>query len=241
MTHHTAIDADVARIQRLDAVPRILAAVARVTGMRFAAVARVTDATWTCCAALDELGFGLGAGDDLELDTTICSEIRQHGKPVVFGSARNDPVYATHHTPLRYGLESYISVPILLRDGGFFGTLCAIDSRPADLDDPRVLQTLELFAELIGLQLEAEEELESAHASLRDARLRARMASATESEIRDLLQPAVTMLYMLRTSTTLAGEDRELVAELDDSFGNILSLLRHKLDAALGRVEMGSD
>lgn len=238
MTQDESFAADVSSIQRMAAVPRILANVARLTGMRFAAVARVTDSAWTCCAVLDELGFGLEPGGQLELRTTICSEIRQHGQPVVFGDASADPVFAAHHTPAHYGLQSYISVPIFRSNGVFFGTLCAIDSRPADLQDPAIVESLKLFAELIGLQLEAVEDLDTARASLRAADLRAAIVSASESEIRNLLQPAVTTLYMLRTSDTLGDADRALVTELEDSFADVTKLLRRKLDAALGRVEM---
>ena len=35
-----------------------------------------------------------------------------------------------------YGFQSYISMPIILTDGSFFGTLCAIDPRPRKLNNP---------------------------------------------------------------------------------------------------------
>ena len=37
-----------------------------------------------------------------------------------------DTTFAGHHTPAMYGFQSYISVPIILADGTFFGTLCAM-------------------------------------------------------------------------------------------------------------------
>ncbi|MDB5656255.1 MAG: histidine kinase, partial [Tardiphaga sp.] len=75
--------ADIAAIQRIDAVPRILEVVCRTTGMGFAAVARVTDERWVCCAVRDEIEFGLGTGGELKLETTICHEIRQTREAVV--------------------------------------------------------------------------------------------------------------------------------------------------------------
>jgi hypothetical protein len=45
------IAADVETIGRLGSVPTILQTVAHTTGMRFAAIARVTDTNWTACAA----------------------------------------------------------------------------------------------------------------------------------------------------------------------------------------------
>jgi hypothetical protein len=55
----TDIAADIAAVQRIDAVPRILEIVRRSTGMGFAAVARVTEKRWVCCAVRDEIDFGL--------------------------------------------------------------------------------------------------------------------------------------------------------------------------------------
>src|SRR6187402_2643748 len=132
------IDASIEAISRLPVVPRILDAVVRATGMRFAAVARVTENRWTACAVRDDLGFGLKPGEDLVLETTICNDIRSHPQPVVFGHASEHPIYSKHHTPKHYGLESYASVPIFTVAGEFFGTLCAIDSRPAAIDEEQL-------------------------------------------------------------------------------------------------------
>jgi hypothetical protein len=46
---------DIDAIQRIDAVPHILEIVCLSTGMGFAAVARVTDGRWICCAVRDEI------------------------------------------------------------------------------------------------------------------------------------------------------------------------------------------
>lgn len=237
MPDHSVVDSDIRSIQSIDAVPRILATVARITGMRFAAVARVTDTRWTACAVQDDLAFGLAPGGELELESTICNEIRQHRQPVVFGHASQHPLYATHHTPLQYGLESYISVPIFRRDGEFFGTLCAIDNRPAELDDPLVVSSLQLFAELIGTQLELSDDLDATRLRLRDSEFREQVLASTERDIRDLLQPIVTNLYLLRTSGGASGEASTLVADMEASCEQLTSLLRGKLDVALGRIE----
>ena len=48
----------VAAIGRIDAVPTLLAVLRETTGMRFAAVARVTEKVWTVCAVQDGLHLG---------------------------------------------------------------------------------------------------------------------------------------------------------------------------------------
>ena len=170
-----SIARDIAAINRIEAVPTILKAVTHTTGMRFAAVARVTDSHWIACAVHDGIDFGLRPGGELDLQTTICNEIRQTGEPVVFGQASAHPVFAGHLTPARYGFESYISVPIVRGDGSFFGTLCALDPLPARLDDPHVLQTLELFAQLIATQLDADDRLARSDEELSASRDRAKL------------------------------------------------------------------
>ncbi|MBB3945221.1 signal transduction histidine kinase [Rhizobium skierniewicense] len=162
----TDFSSDIARVAAIAAVPTILDVVLRMTGMGFAAVARVTEDRWITCQALDHVGFGLKPGDELPVESTLCNEIRDHRKTIVFDNADEDPVYRDHHTPRIYGLRSYISEPIILSDGRFFGTLCAIDPNPAKIKNPQVLGTFKLFAELIGQHLDSGERLKVAHETL---------------------------------------------------------------------------
>lgn len=57
-------------LDHLDAVQTSLRVLRRVTGLRIALVARVTDSTWTASAILDDAGFGIKTGDELDLSTT---------------------------------------------------------------------------------------------------------------------------------------------------------------------------
>jgi GAF domain-containing protein len=115
------VESSVEAIQSIDAVPSILDVVCMTTGMGFAAVARVTEERWIACSVKDNVAFGLKPGGELKLETTICHEIRQHRQAVVIDNVAEDPLYASHHTPAMYGLQSYISIPIVLPDGRFSG------------------------------------------------------------------------------------------------------------------------
>lgn len=148
-TFHHDVDA----IQRLDVVPRILKTASLLTGQGFVAVARVTDDRWVACAALDEIGMGLLPGDELNIKTTICRDVRLNRESVVIDHVAEDAQFNCHPTPALYGFQSYISVPITLPDGELFGTLCAIDPKPAALKDSPALETFTLFADLIGRHL----------------------------------------------------------------------------------------
>ena len=85
----------------------------------------------------DEIAFGLEPGGELEVETTICHEIRQSREAGGHRPRREDAVYCGHHTPALYGFQSYISMPIFSPDGSFFGTLCAIDPQPARAEHAR--------------------------------------------------------------------------------------------------------
>lgn len=147
--------ADVAAVQSIDSVRTILSEVCSITGMGFAAVARVTDERWIACQVQDDIGFGLDAGEELEIRTTICHEIRNSGVGVYIDHVRDEPTWRTHPTPIMYGFQSYLSVPIVRGDGSFFGTLCAIDPEPRPVSLKTVIATIEQFAARIGYELDA--------------------------------------------------------------------------------------
>jgi signal transduction histidine kinase len=150
-----SIKKDIDRIGRIAVIPTILAVITQTTGMGFAAVARVTRDRWVACGVRDEIDFGLRPGDELKIETTICNEIRDSGKAVIIDHVSEDAGFCDHHTPKMYGFQSYISMPIFLQDGAFFGTLCAIDPRPNKLKNERVIGMFTLFAQLISFHLAA--------------------------------------------------------------------------------------
>src|ERR1700761_8343150 len=104
-----AIAHDVARVGRMGSVPSMLRVICKNTGMGFAAVARVTDGTWTACAVQDDIQFGLLPGGQLDVQTTLCREARSARQEIVIDHASQDPIYFNHHTPRIYKIESYIS------------------------------------------------------------------------------------------------------------------------------------
>ena len=159
---------DIDSILNMASVTSLLHVVSRSTGMRFVAIARVTDKKWITCVSRDENNFGLASGDELELETTLCNEIGQHTDPIVIENVSGDPRYRSHHTPAQYGFQSYISFPIHRRDGRFFGTLCAMDPSPAKLEDRQVRELFELCTELISHHLDSMEQLREVSASLRE-------------------------------------------------------------------------
>ncbi|MEN5417915.1 GAF domain-containing sensor histidine kinase [Stenotrophomonas sp. TWI169] len=233
---------DVAEIGRIEAVPRILETVAHITGSRFTAIARVTETTWTACATLDTLGFGLVPGGQLVLETTICDEIRQSSTSVVFARASTHPLYSKHHTPRIYGLESYASVPIHRPDGRFFGTLCAIDSSPGNFDEAHVRRSMELLAELVGNYLDKEDRLQEAETALSDAQrdsdLRDQFIAVLGHDLRSPLQAISVAADALEVEATSARQ-QQMLAHIASGVTRMDGLINDVLDFARGRLGGG--
>jgi GAF domain-containing protein len=104
-------------------------------------------------AILDRIGIGMAAGDELDLKTTICDEVRGHGQAIIIDDVAADPLYRDHPTPRLYGFRSYISAPIQMADGEIFGTLFAVDLAPARLSNSNALLSFDLLAGLVALEL----------------------------------------------------------------------------------------
>ncbi|TKT88812.1 GAF domain-containing sensor histidine kinase [Dyadobacter frigoris] len=163
-----SLSRDIENVKQIPIVSTMLEVVCRTTGMGFAAIARVTQDKWIACSVRDEILFGLEPGGELPIETTICNEIRDSRKAVIIDDVGTDLTYANHHTPQIYGFKSYISVPIFLRNGEFFGTLCAIDPKPADLNNAKTIGMFKLFTDLISFHLHSIDVLEKSNAAVLD-------------------------------------------------------------------------
>ncbi|MBD0413087.1 GAF domain-containing sensor histidine kinase [Oryzicola mucosus] len=234
--------ADIDAIGRIAAVPTILDVVCRTTGMRFAAVARVTEDRWITCDVLDSLDFGLSPGDELKVETTICHEIRQSQEPVVIDNVAEDGLYCGHQTPAMYGFQSYISMPIVLKDGQFFGTLCALDPLPAKLKNPETIGMFQLFAQLIASQLEADEELSKTRTALQDERETAEIREQFIAVLgHDLRNPVASLEAgtKLLFRGNLDDQGQKIVTLMQGSLLRMRSLIDNVIDFARARLGDG--
>ncbi|WP_438750523.1 GAF domain-containing sensor histidine kinase [Pararhizobium sp. O133] len=230
-TPHAAVDV----IAQISAVPTILDVVCKTTGMRFAAVARVTVDQWIACGVQDNLAFGLAPGGELKIETTICNEIRDHRKPVIIDNVAEDPHYATHHTPQIYGLQSYISVPIMLDDGSFFGTLCAIDTVPRTLNTPEIAGMFKLFASLIAFHLDAHERIEHER---QGSELREQFIAVLGHDLRNPLASIDAGTRMLQR-TINDDKSKSILGLMQNSISRMSGLIDNVLDFARGRMGGG--
>jgi signal transduction histidine kinase len=233
---------DINIVQSIKAIPTMLDIVCRTTGMRFAAVARVTEDRWIACSVRDDIAFGLAPGGELDVETTICHEIRQSGQAVIIDNVDNDAAFSAHHTPARYGFQSYISVPIQLTDGTFFGTLCAIDPDAHTLNTPETIKMFEMFAEVIGFHLSAIDRMTLSQSHLEDERttsaLREQFIAVLGHDLRNPLAAIDGGMHLL-LKTPLNDKAMCIVAMVQSSVARMASLIDNVMDFARGRLGGG--
>ncbi|QRN97941.1 GAF domain-containing sensor histidine kinase [Archangium violaceum] len=237
-----SIESDVEAISRLEAVPTILRVVTETTGLRFSLVARVTRDTWTACAVHDEIAFGLKPGDSLEVATTLCSEVRDSLTPIIINHASQDPHYRDHRTPKMYRFESYIAVPIFLKNGAYFGNVCALDPLPAKLTEPRILAMMKLFADLIAHQLDAEERQSATREQLlseqQTAELREQFIAVLGHDLRNPLS-SVTLGADTLLRAQLSEREHKVVRRIRESSRRMSRLVDDVMDFARAKLGGG--
>lgn len=233
---------DIEAVNSIEGINNILEVICKITGMGFAAVARVTNDRWITCVAKDVIGFGLKPGDELKVESTICHEIQQSHQPVVISNVSQHPTYFNHHTPKQYGLQSYISVPIVLKENLFFGTLCAIDPSPVDLDRTEILMMFELYANMIAVHLNSTQSILVTENSLKEeqetAELRDQFIAVLGHDLRNPVGAIRNSAqFMLRGN--LEEKQKRLMEIILNSTFRISGLIDNILDFARGRLGDG--
>ncbi|GAA4298778.1 GAF domain-containing sensor histidine kinase [Nibribacter koreensis] len=232
---------DLEAVKSIALVPTMLEVICQTTGMGFAAIARVTDERWIACSVRDEVGFGLLEGGELEIKTTLCNEIRDHRQPIVIDHVAEDATYKDHHTPKLYGLQSYISYPIILKSGEFFGTLCAIDAKPAKVSNTQVMGTFAMFAELLAFHLQSQELLERSYHTTLELQHDNRVLTNTNIDLdnfvfsasHDLKTPVSNLTALLEALTDAIHKE-----ELDrEEISQIMEFMKFSVDRFAVTIE----
>jgi signal transduction histidine kinase len=231
----------VAAIGRIDAVPALLAVLCETSGMRFAVVARVTGQSWTACAVQDDIQLGVKAGGQLAFRTNLPFESQASRTPIVVEHASSDSRYRTNADPNLHKIESYISVPIFLPSGRYFGKLCALDPRPTKLAGPHILSMFKRFAALIAAELEHQLQREQEQIALLDAsELREQFIAILGHDLRNPLQAAYASSDRLQRKLTdpdllvIASRIKTNVIRMSALIDDVLDFARGRLGGGIG-------
>jgi signal transduction histidine kinase len=234
---------DVVAVGRIEAIPTILDVLCELTGMRFAAVARVSERNWTACAIRDDISFGLPVGGELPVETTLCLEAKHLNEPIAISHASSDVRYCDHHTPRLYKIESYVSVPIVLPSGRYFGNLCAIDPAPADVNNPKVIGIFTRFASLIAMALHNQEVREQDLATLSDERatsqLRDQFIAILGHDLRNPLHAVAMGSELLLRKPEDPAHVQQVATRIRTNARRMSLLINDVLDFARGKLGGG--
>jgi len=238
----TSIQEDVQSIRHIPIVPTLLEIICRTTNMGFSAIARVTEEKWVACAVKDEISFGLESGEELKLETTLCNDIRLTHEAIVIDHVDRDSKYVNHPTPLLYGFQSYISVPIFRKNGAFFGTLCAIDPKPNLVNKPETVGMFKLYADLISFHLQSVEDLSETASKLAIEQnihnVRDQFIAILGHDLRSPLS-AISLSSELLKESPLNEDDHQLVTIINRSAHRMSGLIDNILDFAKARLGNG--
>ncbi len=238
----SSIERDIRTIQSIEAVPHIMKMLSDVTGLRFICVARVTEDNWTMCAVYDQVNFNLIPGDQLDIKTTFCSQVRKSTKAIVIEHAKKDDVYRQSEIPKMYGFESYFSFPIYNQNGDFFGTLCGLDPRPAVLKTDKIESQIKSFAELISRQMEVDDRLAAVETDLISEQAAAKLR---EQYIAILCHDLRTPLSALKMGVDFLVDhasdatSQKVLARMDNSAKRMTRLISGVMDFTHGQMGKG--
>ncbi|NJW51375.1 GAF domain-containing sensor histidine kinase [Salinimicrobium oceani] len=220
----------------------MLQIVCSTTNLRFAAIARVTNERWVACATMDNVPLGLNPSDELNIDDTFCQQVHREGEIVIFDDVDKSERYCDHHVPKLYGIKSYISVPIYKRNGEFFGTLCALDSVPGNIDTDEVKGMFRLFTDLISFHLNAQDEVKAAEAELQEERKVAELRDQFIAILgHDLKNPIATMRMSADILLKMSKEEltQRHAAMIKSTSYRMQGLIENILDFARGQMGEG--
>jgi signal transduction histidine kinase len=132
-------------------------------------------------------------------------------------------------------------VPIILPDGSFFGTLCAIDPKPRKLRTPEIIGMFKLFAELIASHLDAAERVELIANRLaleqRNAELREQFIAVLGHDLRNPLASIQGGLRLLNKKVD--DEGKNWINLLQGSVARMAGLIDNVMDFARARLGAG--
>ncbi len=133
-------------------------------------------------------------------------------------------------------------MPIVRANGSFFGTLCAIDPKPARLKNPQTIGMFKLFAELIAFHIDAQERLTSTENLLSDERetgeLREQFIAVLGHDLRNPVA-AISAGADLLLKRPLDERSQLILGQVQESVLRMSSLITNVLDFARGRLGGG--
>ena len=133
-------------------------------------------------------------------------------------------------------------MPLRYPDGRFFGTLCAIDPRPARLNNPETIGMFEMFADLIGYHLDAADRLALSEQTLtqiqQDADLREQFIAVLGHDLRNPLAAIQASAAVIGSAPQPEHAKRALTV-IERSMARMTDMVNNLMDMARGTLGGG--
>jgi signal transduction histidine kinase len=225
---------------RIASLPKVLDVACKTGGMGFTALSRIVDQRWIACGIRDELQTGVDVGQSIALEHTLCRYVQQDLVPLAISDTTSDTRFHDHPAVRSYGFRTFVSVPIFLPDGTFFGSLSGFHYKPRTVDIDIAVRSFEQLANLIALNLDKELQLDQSRAALakerRAAELREQFIAVLGHDLRNPLASIQTSTWVLKRDTARASDALGLIQQ---SVGRMAGLIDDVMDFARGRLGSG--
>ena len=144
---------EAAPLKSAAAVRRLLRSIGDQLEMDVAYIAELSDDQVFHFLEGDSASFGFQIAGRVAAEKTYCRRMVDGEIPSLICDAVNDPLVKDMRATAKAGIGAYLGVPIVLPDGSTYGSLCVMShtARP-DLDERRV-ESLRLYAGLVGQYL----------------------------------------------------------------------------------------
>lgn len=140
-----------ARDEDLDAIQDILHALRLRLGMELSHLSQIGGGEQRFVAVDgDGDGFGLAAGDSVDLHETYCRRMLQGDIGNVVSDTTTEREVADLRLTGEARIGAYIGAPVYLPDGTLYGTLCCLSHDPEDQLGERQVRYVRVVAEVIG-------------------------------------------------------------------------------------------
>lgn len=211
----------------------LLEQVERLTGLESTYLTRITDGVQQVLLARNSGDLDISQGLSVPWADSLCSRALKDGPAIVVDASEAFPDCTAAG---QLGIHTYVGAPVRTSDGELFGTLCGASTRTLPLD-PRILEMLDLYAQLIGERLSHPALLSSQQQQRAEQQQRARFLAEAEHRIR---QPMMVLhgwaQLLARHPDQPTGERHLAVQALLASADEVTEHLERLLDDARSEI-----